>query len=704
MRVLITRPLEESESLASALQARGIDCVVEPLLEIKPIETPAPSLEGIQALLFTSANGVRAFAALETRRDLPVYAIGERTAQVAREVGFATVASANGAVGELASLVRASLDSKEGALLHGAGAEVKGDLAALLAPDGFDVRRTVLYEAVPAAALSGATVTALRDGSLDAVLLFSPRSAETFVGLVRRAGVEAACARLAALCLSPAVADAAKTVAWRDVRIASRPEQSALLELLALQDPSLGEARTVTEASDKPETAAETATESQALRAIRAFGGIRPMAAKVGVPVTTVQGWKERGTIPEPRIPDVLAAAAKHGVALSDVGLKATSNDKSGAGGEELTVTAQAAVSQPTPDERPSLAQSPPSKDKEQAKEPGVGRSSRPSGSVTVAIALWALVLAACVLAGALSLSYWAPLVGLEPAEGVAMAPPPQIEALQGRLAALEGRLKSAGSESAAGAGPELAARTAQLADDLAAVQRRIGALERALGDLASRPEPKPGVDPEKLAALSDQAVALGQRVAGLEAAMKKIGEASAQRAAFILAVGQLRDALARAAPYDKALASVAALAEGDAALDAPLGKLRAHAASGIATRADLTARFEAVSLAAARAAMEPEQPGWVGEALARLSHLFVIRRINGDVAGDRADAVLARAGARLDRGDLAGAVAELAALQGRSADAVAPWLAEAQARLAADQALETIGARAIARLDESRS
>ena len=30
---------------------------------------------------------------------------------------------------------------------------------------------------------------------------------------------------------------------------------------------------------------------------IKEFGGIRPMAAKLGIPVTTVQGWKSHWTI-----------------------------------------------------------------------------------------------------------------------------------------------------------------------------------------------------------------------------------------------------------------------------------------------------------------------------------------------------------------------------------------------------------------------
>ena len=55
---------------------------------------------------------------------------------------------------------------------------------------------------------------------------------------------------------------------------------------------------------------------------IRDFGGIRPMAAKLGIPVTTVQGWKSRGHIPINRRKPILEAARKHNVNLSEAVLR----------------------------------------------------------------------------------------------------------------------------------------------------------------------------------------------------------------------------------------------------------------------------------------------------------------------------------------------------------------------------------------------
>ena len=96
MRVLITRPGEDGTALAEILRARGIESVIEPLLSIKYLDGPELKLENIQALLLTSANGVRALARRTDRRDIPVYAVGDATAMTARKAGFIQVHSAAG--------------------------------------------------------------------------------------------------------------------------------------------------------------------------------------------------------------------------------------------------------------------------------------------------------------------------------------------------------------------------------------------------------------------------------------------------------------------------------------------------------------------------------------------------------------------------------------------------------------------------------
>src|SRR6185312_15240294 len=173
LRALVTRPEEDAAPLAAALAERGIDVTLEPLLAIRPLPEAPLDLAGVQALLFTSANGVRSFAELAGGRDLPgwralpVFAVGNATAAAAHNAGFTRVESAAGDVATLAKLATERLDPKAGALFHAAGSAVAGDLAGLLEQAGFTLRREMLYEARPADQLSPATVTNLSNGWFD---------------------------------------------------------------------------------------------------------------------------------------------------------------------------------------------------------------------------------------------------------------------------------------------------------------------------------------------------------------------------------------------------------------------------------------------------------------------------------------------------------------------------------------------------------
>jgi len=236
MRLLITRPREDAEPLAAALAERGIEAVLEPLMSIADVAgaagAPEMDMDGVQALLITSANGIRAFSRHESRRDIAVFAVGDASARAAADLGFDDVRSAAGDVDALAALVRDELDPGRGALLHIAGTHVAGDLSGKLEAAGFEVRRRVLYRATAAEHLSPETVSELKAGTLDGVLLFSPRTAGLFVKLAAAAGLEGACQSLVAYCLSQAVADNADSLPWRQVTVASKPDQRTLLDAI----------------------------------------------------------------------------------------------------------------------------------------------------------------------------------------------------------------------------------------------------------------------------------------------------------------------------------------------------------------------------------------------------------------------------------------------------------------------------------------
>jgi uroporphyrinogen-III synthase len=236
--VLVTRALTQSQSLAERLKEQGHETLLLPLLHIEPVAHAVLSLErtldGAQALLFTSANGVRAFAAASPRRDLRVLTVGEQTAAAAREAGFTAIEIAGGDATSLAALVTQRLAPEAGALVHAAGETVAGDLAGVLEQRGFQVRRVTLYRAEAATTIDPEVESKLQAHSIDAALFFSPRTAAIFVALIRGAKLESSLAKTTALALSPAVAAALEPLPWSRILTAREPSEAALLEALDL--------------------------------------------------------------------------------------------------------------------------------------------------------------------------------------------------------------------------------------------------------------------------------------------------------------------------------------------------------------------------------------------------------------------------------------------------------------------------------------
>ena len=230
MRVLVTRPLEDANETAALLTARGHEAVVAPLLRVNYHDGHALHLEGVQAILATSANGVRALARRTSLRDFPVFAIGSQTAEAARAAGFADVRDADGNAQTLSKAVIAWASPKDGVLLHVAGAEAEGRLAELLATAGFTVRSEILYDVPAVAEFPGAVRDRIAAGMLDAVLLFSARSSEAFAACMAKAGLS--CEALTAVCISEAAAKPLLALAFREIRIAPRPNQASLLDCL----------------------------------------------------------------------------------------------------------------------------------------------------------------------------------------------------------------------------------------------------------------------------------------------------------------------------------------------------------------------------------------------------------------------------------------------------------------------------------------
>ena len=109
---------------------------------------------------------------------------------------------------------------------------IAADIGAALAEAGFEIERRVVYRAQAIEKPDEAVITALAEGSVDGVMLYSPRSARIFLDHLRLAKLDLIAKEMTAYCISHAAADVARALTWRKVAVASRPNQVDLLALL----------------------------------------------------------------------------------------------------------------------------------------------------------------------------------------------------------------------------------------------------------------------------------------------------------------------------------------------------------------------------------------------------------------------------------------------------------------------------------------
>lgn len=397
---------------------------------------------------------------------------------------------------------------------------------------------------------------------------------------------------------------------------------------------------------------------------ISVFGGVRPMASRLSIPATTIQGWKSRGNIPEDRRQAILEAALADNLELSTPQIIG--------GPKEESPVADAATDAVAVSDRPRVA------------------SITGSGWLALSVAIVAL---AC----ALTLPIWSPLF-----YGIPQAEVPRD--VINRLEVLERRPKAS-----------------DLTDRIAAAERVLEGVKR-LYELGSKTDLTP-----QLHTLSDRVDVLAQALEAVRLEVRNADDGSAAKRSrlqetvsslsqkvdqvvvdkdlvsvrelsIIVAVGALEVTLGKGLPYAFALASIQPLAKtDDVDYTQSLSVLEAHAATGIPTRSQLASRLDALIDFRGSPVWTPVTNSWSDRVLRKIDAVISIRRIDegSGVAED-----LRRAHEALTVNDFKGAANVLREAGGPAGD----WARDAARRVEADQALTNLRMWALKALDAAKT
>jgi uroporphyrinogen-III synthase len=222
--LLMTRPAGASKAFLDALQEAEVgpvEPIVSPLIGIRWTGA-LPDLDGVDALVFTSVNGVEAYRALGGPPGLRAFTVGRATAEAAARAGL-QASSAGGDADALVAMIVAG--RAPGRLLHLRGTHGRGAVAERLTRAGVPASEAVIYDQ-PARPPSEAALAALSGTRPVVAPLFSPRTAAILAGLPIKAPILVAA-------MSEAVAKATAPLHSRATGVAARPDQDAMVACTA---------------------------------------------------------------------------------------------------------------------------------------------------------------------------------------------------------------------------------------------------------------------------------------------------------------------------------------------------------------------------------------------------------------------------------------------------------------------------------------
>lgn len=244
MKVVVTRPEPDASSLAERLKRLGHVPIVCPVMTIRFDTSVEPAADAYQAILITSANGLRALEQTRNATQLkstPVVAVGATSAKLATSLGYGHVLEAGGNVKSLAELAADQFDPGKGPLLYVTGTSRAGDLKADLERLGFTVERLELYTAHPLDRLPGEIASELQAADAAVILLYSARTAQIWAKLLQQAGLTRIATSLLHICLSQAVADQLRSSLQGPlaIEVVNTPGDDAMLAALEERKPTV---------------------------------------------------------------------------------------------------------------------------------------------------------------------------------------------------------------------------------------------------------------------------------------------------------------------------------------------------------------------------------------------------------------------------------------------------------------------------------
>ena len=230
MNILITRPLIDAEDLMGKLFSLGHKIIHIPTLQVKPVTNQKCDAKNYDAFIFTSANAIRNLKLLNEDKKKLCFCVGSITEKIVRQKGYSNTISAGGNVNALKNIVLNSDFDKKKKIAYFCGDYISTDLDLDLKREGYLIDKVINYSSEKIVDLNNENEKILNNHPPDIIFVYSKRSAESFVELVKKYTLNGLMTGSRVLCISEKVLNVFKQLGWKKLEVFEPGEEIIKLE------------------------------------------------------------------------------------------------------------------------------------------------------------------------------------------------------------------------------------------------------------------------------------------------------------------------------------------------------------------------------------------------------------------------------------------------------------------------------------------
>ena len=230
MNILITRPLIDSEDLMGKLFSLGHKIIHIPTLKISSNKIESINLNQYDALIFTSANAIRNLKVVSEEKNKLCFCVGSITEKIARQLGYNNTLSAGGTVNALKNLIiNSNQINEKSKLAYFCGDNITYDLDSELKREGLRINKIINYKSEKITDLNDQNKEIIANHSPDIIFIYSIRSGESFIEIVRNYSLYPLMTGSKVMCISEKVANLFKSDGWKKVEVFNPGEELSKL-------------------------------------------------------------------------------------------------------------------------------------------------------------------------------------------------------------------------------------------------------------------------------------------------------------------------------------------------------------------------------------------------------------------------------------------------------------------------------------------